>query len=164
MNTRVRYQVSLELGNINIQSTIKTKRCGQGGDNLSNESVQVGVCWPFNVKIPSTNIVKSFIIKAESTIGVLKKRMRREYGVVRLYNSSGNLGRRRDSEGKLGLPSVIDGQSLEKKRSETGTGSSPSCVEYEESLKTSTIVCKLADAVEYQVNNFLKFLKELIGW
>jgi hypothetical protein len=57
VNTRVRYQVGLELGKINVQSTIETKGSCERGNNLGDKSVQVGVCWALNVKRTSAYIV-----------------------------------------------------------------------------------------------------------
>jgi hypothetical protein len=57
VNTRVRYQVGLELGKINVQSTIETKGGCERGNNLGDKSVQVGVCWALNVKRTSAYIV-----------------------------------------------------------------------------------------------------------
>lgn len=41
VDSGVRNQVGLELVQINIQSTIKSQRTGDGGDNLSDESVEM---------------------------------------------------------------------------------------------------------------------------
>jgi len=49
MNTRIRNQVGLEFSDIDIQSTVKSKRGGKWWNNLSNESIQVGVGWSFNI-------------------------------------------------------------------------------------------------------------------
>lgn len=44
VNTWVGHQVSLEVCQINVQSTVKTKRCSDGRDNLTDDkSGQVGV-------------------------------------------------------------------------------------------------------------------------
>ena len=72
MDTWVWHQVSLELCQINIQSTIKTQRSGDGGHNLGDQAVQVGVCWTLNVKIPAADVVDSFIIHHESAVGMLQ--------------------------------------------------------------------------------------------
>jgi len=70
MNTRVRDQVSLELGNINVQSTVKSQGSGQRRDNLSDQSVQVGVSWSFDIQISSADVVQGFVIKHDGNIGV----------------------------------------------------------------------------------------------
>jgi len=45
---------------------------------------------------------------------VLKERVGGEDAVVRLDNSGGDLGRRIDSEGELGLAAVVDREALEE--------------------------------------------------
>ena len=42
---------------------------------MSNESVQVGVGWSFNVEVSSADIIDGFVIKDDSNISVLKKRV-----------------------------------------------------------------------------------------
>jgi hypothetical protein len=87
---------------------------------------------------------------------VLKKSMGRQHGVVRLDYSRRDLGRRRDREGKLGLTSIVHRKPLEEERSETRSSTSAGGMEYEETLKSSTVVRQLTDPVEDEVNNFLE--------
>jgi hypothetical protein len=75
VDTWVWHQVGLEFGDIDVQGTIESEGSSQGGDNLGNESVQVGVGWSFNIKVSSANIIDSFVIKDDSDISVLKKRV-----------------------------------------------------------------------------------------
>jgi len=63
-------EIGLEFGNIDVQGTIKSEGGGKGRDNLSNESIQVGIGWSFNIKISSTDIVDSFIIEHNGDIGM----------------------------------------------------------------------------------------------
>ena len=93
MDSWVWHQVSLELSDINVESTVESEGGSQGRDNLSNKSVQVGVRWSFNVEVAPANIVQSLVVKAKCTVSVLKKGMSRKNGVIRLNNSSGNLRR-----------------------------------------------------------------------
>ena len=155
MDTRVGHQVGLELRNIHVQGTIETKRSGEGGHNLGDESVQVGVGGALDVERASAHIVKSLVIKAEGAVGVLKKGVGREHVIVGLDNGSGDLGSRGHGERKLGLSSIVDGKSLEEKRSETRSSSSTGGVEDHESLKTGTVISELSDAVKDKVNNLL---------
>mmetsp|Transcript_5592 Transcript_5592/g.9172 ORF Transcript_5592/g.9172 Transcript_5592/m.9172 type:complete len:233 (-) Transcript_5592:79-777(-) len=101
------------------------------------------------------NIVQSLVIKTEGAVGVLKKRVRRQHVVVRLNDSSGNLRSRSHSEGKLGLTTIVNGKTLKKKRTETGTTSTTGGMEDHETLKTGTVISKLADSVQNKVNNLL---------
>ena len=63
--------------------------------------------------------------------------------------------RRIDGETKLGLLTVIDGESLEEERSETGSGTTTDGVEGEETLETSALIGKLSDSVEAEIDDFL---------
>jgi hypothetical protein len=155
MDSGVGHQVGLELRDIHVQGTIETKGSGQRRHDLGNKSVQVGVGRSLNVQVSAAHIVQGLVIKAESTVGMLKKRMGGEDVVVGLHNSGGHLGGRGHSEGKLGLTAVIDRKSLQKKRTKTGSGTSTSGVEDHESLKTGTVIGQLSHAVEHKVNNLL---------
>jgi len=70
MDTRIRHQVSLEFGDIDVQSTIKSQRGGQRGDDLGNESVQVGVSGSFNIQLSSADIIDGFVIEDNGDISV----------------------------------------------------------------------------------------------
>jgi hypothetical protein len=86
---------------------------------------------------------------------VLQKGVGGKNRVVRFDNGSRYLGRRGDGEGKLGLATVVNGETLQKKRSKTGSSTSTSGVEDKESLKTGTVVGQLADSVQDSVNKLL---------
>jgi len=68
-------QVSLEFGDINVKGTIESKGSCKGGDNLSNESVQVGIGWSLNIKVSSADNINGFIVDHNSNIGMLKEGM-----------------------------------------------------------------------------------------
>jgi len=86
---------------------------------------------------------------------MLEKRMSGEDGVVWLNNGGGDLWGWVDGETKLGFLTIIDGKSFEKEGSETGTGSSTDGVEDEETLETSTLIGKLSDSIEAEIDDFL---------
>jgi hypothetical protein len=88
-------------------------------------------------------------------VGMLKKRVGRQHVVVGLHNGGRHLRGGGHSERQLGLAAIVDGQSLEKKRTKTGSGTSTSGVEDHESLKTGTVVGQLSHAVKHKVNNLL---------
>jgi len=73
MDSWVWYQVSLELGNIDVKGTVESKGGSQRGNNLSNKSVQVGVGWSFDIKVSSADIIDGLVIKDNGDIGMLKK-------------------------------------------------------------------------------------------
>jgi hypothetical protein len=82
MDSGVWHQVGLEFSNIDVQSTIKSQRGSQRGNNLGDKSVKVGVGWSFNIKVSSADIVDSFIVQHNGDIGVLKKGVGGKNGVV----------------------------------------------------------------------------------
>ena len=64
------------------------------------------------------------------------------------------MGRWVDGETEFGFLAVIDGESFQKERSESGTSSSSDGVENEETLETGAVVSKLSDSVEAEINDF----------
>ena len=155
MDSGVRYEVGLEFSDINVKGTIESEGSSQRGDDLSDESVKVGVGGSLDIKVSSGNIIDGFVIKDDGDIGVLKKRVSGEDGVVRFNNGGGDLRRRIDGETKLGLLTVINRESFEEEGSETGTGSTTDGVEDEETLETSALIGKLSDSIEAEIDNFL---------
>jgi hypothetical protein len=147
-------QVSLEFGDINVKGTIESEGSGKGGDNLGNESVQVGVSWSLDIEISSADIINGFVIDHDGNIGVLEEGVSGKYGVVWLNNGGRDLWGWIDGESELGFFTVIDGKSLEEERSETGTGSSTDGVEDEETLETSALVGELSDSIEAEIDDF----------
>jgi hypothetical protein len=147
-------QVGLELGDIDVEGTIESEGGGQRGDNLGNESVQVGVGWSLDIKVSSADIIDGLVIKDDGDIGVLKKRVSGEDGVVWLNNGGGDLWGWVDGETKLGFLSIIDGKSLEEERSETGSGTTSDGVEDEETLETSALIGELSDSIEAEIDDF----------
>ena len=155
MDSWVWHQVGLELSNINVQSTIESEGGSEGGDDLGNESVQVGVGWSLDIEVSSADIVDGLVIKDNGNISVLQKGVSGEHGVVWLDNGSGDLWGWVDGETELGFLTVVNGKSLEEERSKSGTGSSTDGVEDEETLETSALIGELSDSVEAEINDFL---------
>jgi hypothetical protein len=147
-------QVSLEFGDINVKGTVESKGSSQGRDGLGNESVQVGVSWSLNIKVSSADIIKGFIIEDNGNISMFEKGMSSKDGVVWLNNGGGNLWGWIDGESELGFLTIIDGKSLEKEGSETGTGSSTDGVEDKETLESGTLIGKLSDSIEAEIDDF----------
>ena len=93
VNPGVGHQVGLELSQINVQSTVKSERSGDGGDDLSDEPVEVGVGWSLNVQVSSADVVDGLIVDHEGTVGVLEGGVGGKDGVVGFNNGGGNLKR-----------------------------------------------------------------------
>ena len=155
MDTWVGHQVSLELSDIDVKGTIESEGGGQGGDDLRDESVQVGVGGSLNVEVSAADIVDGLVVEHDGDIGVLEKGVGGQDGVVWLNNGGGDLRGWVDGETELGLLAVIDGESLEEERSKTGSSATTDGVEHEESLETSALIGELSDSVEAEINNFL---------
>ena len=148
-------QVSLEFGNINVEGTIESEGSGKGGDNLSDESVQVGVGWSLNIEVSSADIIDGFVIKDDGNIGMREEGVSGEDGVVWLNNGGGDLWGWVNGETELGFLTVIDGKSLEEKGTESRSGTSTNGVEDEETLETCALIGELSDSVEAEINDFL---------
>ena len=54
MDARVGHQVGLELSHIDVQGTVETEGGGQRGDDLGEETVQVGVGGALDVEVATT--------------------------------------------------------------------------------------------------------------
>jgi len=155
VDTGVGDEVGLELGNINVEGTIETEGSGQGGDNLGDEAVQVGVGGALDIEVAAADIVDGLVVEHDGNIGVLKEGVGGEHGVVGLNDGGGDLGGGVDGETELGLLAVVDGETLEEEGTETGAGTATNGVEDKEALETSALIGELADTVEAQVNDLL---------
>jgi hypothetical protein len=147
-------QVSLEFSNINVKGTIESEGGSEGGDNLSDKSVQVGVGWSLDIEVSSADIIDGLVIKDNGDIGMLEEGVSGEDGVVWFNNGGGDLWGWVDGETELGFLTVIDGESFEKEGSESGTGSSTDGVEDEETLESGTLIGKLSDSIEAEIDDF----------
>ena len=108
MDPGVGHQVGLELSQVNVQGTIESERGSDGGDNLTNEPVQVGVGRSFNVQVSTADVIDGFVVNHKGAVGVFKSGMGGQDGIVGFNNSSGNLGGRVDREFKLGFFAIIN--------------------------------------------------------
>ena len=52
VNSWIRHQISLKLVEVHIQSSIESQGGSNRRDYLGNQSVEIGVGWSLNVKIP----------------------------------------------------------------------------------------------------------------
>ena len=119
MDTWVWHEVGLELGDIDVKGTVESEGGSERGDNLGDDSVEVSVGWSLNVEVSSADIVDGFVVKHDGDIGVLKKRVGGQDGVVWLNNGGGDLWGWIDGESELGFLTIIDGKSFEEEGSET---------------------------------------------
>jgi hypothetical protein len=122
---------------------------------LSSKSVQVGVGGSLDFEVSSADIVQGFVVDHEGNIGVFQHSVSAENGVVGLNNSGGDLRRGVDGELDLGLLAVVNGETFKEEGTETRTSTTTEGVEDHKALKTSAVISKLSDSVQYKVNNFL---------
>ena len=155
MDTWVWHQVGLELSDIDVEGTIESEGGGEGGDDLRDQSVEVGVGGSLNVEVATADIVDGLVVEHDGDIGVLKEGVSGEHGVVWLNDGGGDLRGWVDGESELGLLAVVDGESLEEERSETGASATTDGVEDEEALETSALIGELTDSVEAEVDDLL---------
>jgi len=155
VDTRVGDQVSLELSDVHVQGTIETQGGSQGRDALGDQTIEIGIGRTLNVEVTTADVIKSFIVHLASNISVLQEGVDTEDTVIRLNDSSGDLGAGPDGEGDLRLLAIVDRQTLEHQAAETGTSTTTACVEDKEALETSAVVSKLTDTVEAEVDNLL---------
>jgi len=155
MDTGVGHQVSLELSDIDVEGTIESEGGSQGRDDLADQTVKVGVGGALNVEVTAADVVDGLVVEHDGDVGVLKEGVGGEHGVVGLNDGGGDLGGGVHGEAELGLLAVVDGESLEEERSETGAGTATNGVEDEEALETSALIGELSDSVEAEVDDLL---------
>ena len=112
VDTWVGHQVGLELGQIDVEGTIKAQGSCDGADNLADQTVQVGVGGTLDVQVATADVVDGLVVDHEGAVGVLQGGVGCQDGVVRLNDGSRHLWGRVDGELKLGLFAVVDGQTL----------------------------------------------------
>ena len=148
------YQVSLELVQVNVQGAIESERSGNGGDDLGNQTVEIGEARGADTQVLLADVVDSLVVDHERTVGVLEGGMGGQDSVVWLNNGVAELGSGVNTELELGLLSVIGRKSLEQESTETGTSSTTERVEDEEALETSAVICQAPDLVHNWVDLF----------
>jgi len=97
VNTRVGHQVGLELGQIHVEGTVETEGGGDGGHDLADQTVQVGVRGSLNVEVASADVVDGFVVNHEGTVRVFQGSVGGEDGVVGLNDGGGHLSKKRNS-------------------------------------------------------------------
>ena len=155
VDTGVWDEVGLELGEVDVEGTIEAEGGGEGGNNLADETVEVGVGWALDVEGTAAKVVKGLVIDHEGAVGVVDHGVGGKDGVVWLDDSSGNLWSWVDGELELGLLAVVDGKALKEEGAEASTSATTEGVEEEEALETSALVSELTDAVEGEVDDLL---------
>merc|ERR1719242_2343217 len=155
MDPGVGHQVGLELCQVHVEGPIEPQGGCDGGDDLADQPVQVGVRGPVNVQVATADVVDGLVVHHEGAVRVLEGGVSREDRVVRLDNCSSHLRCWVDGKLKLGLLAVVHRESLHKKRSEARASAATEGMEDEESLESSALVRQLPHPVEHQVDDLL---------
>ena len=155
VDTGIGDQVGLEFGDVDVEGTVEAERGGEGGDDLTDQTVEVGVGGAFDVEVTTAKVIDSFVVEHGSNVGVFEESVGGEDGVVGFDDGGGDLGRRIDGVTELGLLAVVNREAFEEEGTETGTGTTTDGVEDKETLETGAVVSELADAVEAEVDDFL---------
>lgn len=140
MDTRVGDQVGLELVQIDVEGTVKSKRRGDRADDLGDQAVQVLVVGTGNVKVASANIVNGLVVNQESAVRVLDGAVGGQNSVVRLNNGCGHTRSWVNGKLELALLAVLGRKPLEEKSTKTGTGTTTEGVEDQETLERVAVI------------------------
>merc|ERR1719225_356253 len=68
----VGHQVGLELSEVHVKCSVKSQRGSDGGHNLADQTVQIGVGGPLYVEVPSADVVDGLVVNHEGAVGVLQ--------------------------------------------------------------------------------------------
>ena len=115
MDTRIGDQVGLEFSQIDVQSAVEAKRSRNGRDDLTDQAVQVGVSWAFDVQVSAADVINGFVINHESAVGMFKGSVGGQNGVVWFDNSGRNLGSGVDGEFQFGLLAIVNRKTFHQK-------------------------------------------------
>ena len=91
VDTWVGHQVGLELGQIHVEGTIEAQGGGDGGHDLADQTVEVGVGGALDVQVAAADVVDGLVVDHEGAVGVLQGGVGGQDGVVGLDHSSGDL-------------------------------------------------------------------------
>ncbi len=164
MNTWVGHQVGLELGEIHIQSSVKSQRGRDGGHDLPDEPVEVGVRRTLYIEVFTADVIDGFIVHHKGTVRVLQGGVGGQDGVVGLHHRCGHLRSRIYGKLQLGLFSVIDRETLHQQGGEARASTSTKAVEHQETLEAGALISLLekrrmrAYQKRIQYTNFSPFL------
>merc|ERR1719510_2860581 len=139
----VGHQVGLELSQVHVEGSIKSQGGGDGGHDLANKSVEVGVGRSVNIQVTPADVVDCLIVNHEGTVRMLQGCMSSQDSIVGLNHSSGYLRSWVDGKLQLRLLSIVNRKTLHEKRRKSRSSSSTKGMEEKKSLKTSTLISKL---------------------
>lgn len=151
---RVGNEIRLELGQVDIECSVKAQRSRDGADHLSNEPVQIAVGRPLDVQVATTNLENGFVVDHKGAVGMFQSRVGGEDRVVRLHDGSGHSRSWINGEFQFRFLGILDTQSFHEQRGKTGASSTSETVEDQKALKSGAVFCQLPDSLEDEVNQF----------
>jgi hypothetical protein len=122
---------------------------------LRNQTVEVLVVGTLDAEISTADVVDGLVIDHEAAVGVLESGVGGQDGIVWLDNRCGDLGCWVDTELKLALLAVVDGQTLHKQSPKARPSSTTERVEDKETLETSAVIGHTADLVKDLIDQLL---------
>ena len=155
MNPGVRNQIGLELIEIHIQGTIKSKWCSDRADNLANKPIKVGIAGALNVQVTTADVIDSLIVNHKCTVRVLQCSMSCQDRIVGLNHSSCHLRSRIDAELQLRLLAIVNGESFHEQRGESWSSASSKRMKDQEALQSRAVVSRLSDPIQDHINHLL---------
>ena len=84
VDARVRHQVRLELCEIDVQRAVEAQRGRDGGDDLADHAVQVGVRRSGDAQVTPADVVDGLVVDHEGAVRVLHRGVGGQDRVVRL--------------------------------------------------------------------------------
>ena len=63
----------LELRDVHVQGSIEAKGRRQGGDDLGDQAVQVGVGGSLDVQVPAADVIQSLVVVHDGHVRVLQQ-------------------------------------------------------------------------------------------
>merc|ERR1719480_778521 len=115
MDTGIGHQVGLKLRQVDIEGSVESQGSCDRRDDLTNESIQVGVGGSLDVQVSSADVVDGFIVDHEGAIGMLQGSVGGQDGVVWLNDGRRNLRGRVDGKFQLRLFAIVNRQTFHKK-------------------------------------------------
>ena len=97
VDTWVGHQVGLELSQIHVEGTVEAQGGSDGGHDLADQTVEVGVGGALDVQVTAADVVDGLVVDHEGAVGVLQGGVGGQDGVVGLDNSGGDLNMKNQS-------------------------------------------------------------------
>ena len=82
----VGHQVGLKLVQIDVESSVKSQGSRDGGDDLADQPVEVGVGRSLDVEVPPADVIDGLIVHHEGAVSVVQGGVRGEDGIVGLHH------------------------------------------------------------------------------